>query len=176
MEKRNDAAVPTLCWDVTGQNQACSISWIGTDVRVIPAGTTVYVMDVKHRNAEYETYAREYGIHFIFEDQVPEIDFYTVPWVEIFAEDGQGGYLGERKDWGENAPVCYIDRDRKVCQAAEKLEDFLERAAHWRQELKPMEDVEIYASRKEAEKKYEFLEAEGLETSSDGPSSVLFSK
>ena len=64
------------------------------DAEVILTGTTVYAMPVKDKNEEYQRFAKEYDIHFIFEDDVPAVDFYTVPMVEIFALDSAGGYIG----------------------------------------------------------------------------------
>ena len=85
-----DESMPVFCWDRTEENRGYSVIWRGG--RLVSAGTTVYAMSTSYRNAEYERYARDYGIHFIFEGGLPAIDFYTVPWVDIFAEDGFGGY------------------------------------------------------------------------------------
>ena len=35
------------------------------DAEIIHAGTTIYSMSVKDKNAEYERYANEYDIHFV---------------------------------------------------------------------------------------------------------------
>jgi hypothetical protein len=64
------------------------------DTEVIPAGTTVYSMSVKEKNSEYQRFADEYGIHFIFDDNVQKIYFYKIPMVNIFATDNFGGYIG----------------------------------------------------------------------------------
>ena len=63
------------------------------DAEVISAGTTVYPMDVEYKNEEYQKYADRYDIHFIFYDDVPNPDFYSVPQVDIFARDSEGGLL-----------------------------------------------------------------------------------
>lgn len=85
------------------------------DAEVIPAGAVVSSMSVKHKNSEYERYAREYDIHFIFDDKVPAVDFYTIPMVEIIATDSAGGYIGsvgQATDLQKEIPICYIDRDK----------------------------------------------------------------
>ena len=61
---------------------------------VIPAGTTVYSMSVEDRDEEYQRYADEYDIHFIFDDKTVNIDFFTVPWIDIMAWESEGGYIG----------------------------------------------------------------------------------
>lgn len=50
-------------------------------------GTTLYPMSVKDKNTEYQRYADTYDLKFIFDDDIPQIDFYTVPRVDIFAKD-----------------------------------------------------------------------------------------
>lgn len=63
------------------------------DAEVIPAGTTVYTMPLRERGPAYDRWGKEYGIYFLFEDMEVEIPFYAVPRVDIFAVDGQGGFL-----------------------------------------------------------------------------------
>ena len=57
-------------------------------------GKTVYSMLVEDRDEEYQRYADEYDIHFIFDDKTVNIDFFTVPWIDIMAWDSEGGYIG----------------------------------------------------------------------------------
>ena len=52
---------------------------------VVPVGTTAYSMPVEDRDEEYQRYADEYDIHFIFDDRMVNIDFFTVPWIDIMA-------------------------------------------------------------------------------------------
>lgn len=53
-------------------NQADCISIFVKDTQIIPAGTTLSSMPVRHKNAEYDRYARDYDIHFLFEDHLPQ--------------------------------------------------------------------------------------------------------
>ena len=48
---------------------------------IINAGTTVYSMPVSCKAPEYDRYAAEFDIHFIFDDNLPQTDFYTVPLI-----------------------------------------------------------------------------------------------
>ena len=64
------------------------------DVEIIHAGTTVYSMPATHKNSEYKKFADEYDIHFIFDDDIPQINFYTIPQIDIMATDSQGGFIG----------------------------------------------------------------------------------
>lgn len=173
--EEDEREMPVVCFDVSSDNSCAAIGVIGTDMRVILAGTTVYAMPVKDRNEEYERFAAEYDVQFIFEDRVPAIDFYTIPHVEIFAADSREGWLGQVQDGRTEDWICYIDRERNCWKAAESMDAFVKKAPAWRGELEASQEIQIYASKAEAEKEYEFLEIEGWEKPSDGPSSVLFS-
>ena len=109
---------------------------------VVPVGTTVYSMLVEDRDEEYQRYADEYDIHFIFDDKTVNIDFFTVPWIDIMAWDSEGGY---------------IDKDRKTYLIAADLKEFLKNCKNWKSELKLCEEIEIFTSKEEANKKYTFI-------------------
>ena len=138
----------------------CTSVWL-KDAEVIWAGATIYSMPVKHKNQEYQRFADEYDIHFIFDDNIPALDFYTVPLVEIFAVDSNGGYLGsvgEGIDLDGNAPICYIDKEHNCYLIVNKSKDFLNHVANWKACLTPYKEVEFFSSKEEAMKKYEFLD------------------
>lgn len=152
-----DQTVATMCVGV-----------ILEDAEIIPAGATISSMSVRHKNAEYQRYAQEYDIHFIFDDDVPVIDFYTIPQVDIFATDSRGGYicsLGEAVDIQSDAPICYIDSDRHCYRIAENGRTFLENVQNWYSLLTPCQDVDFYASLEEAAKDHEFLNRAAIEQS-----------
>ena len=101
--------------DTTQANMCISI--YVNDAEVVQAGASVNVMSVKHKNSEYQKYAEEYDIHFIFADDVPKVDFYTVPMVDIFAVDSAGGYIGsvgQSADLEADIPICYIDAEKNI--------------------------------------------------------------
>lgn len=127
---------------------------------VIPAGATVCAMSVRDKNSEYERYAAEYDMHFIFADAVPAVNFYTVPQVDIFATDSRGGYLGSLGGTlDRESEICYIDRDRNCLLSSRGGSVFLKHPEDWRSTLSPCDCVEIFRSAEEAKEKYEFLDA-----------------
>lgn len=136
------------------------------DVEVIPAGTTIYSMSEKSRNDEYQRYADEYDMRFIFDDDIPEINFYAVPQIDIFAKDSKGGFwgtLGSVTDFEEKLPICYIDRERNCFCAAGSGQEFLKSLKENKIELKPEEGVVFYDSKAVAERELEFIKLEKLE-------------
>ena len=105
-------------------------------------------------------YADEYDIHFIFDDKTVNIDFFTVPWIDIMAWDSDDGYIGTvggTTDIESDLPICYIDKDRKTYLIAADLKKFLENCKNWKSELKLCEEIEIFPSKEEANKKYTFI-------------------
>lgn len=145
--------------DVT-ELKECTSVWI-KDVEIIRAGTTVYSMPIRHKNEEYERFAKEYDIHFIFDDNIPVIDFYTIPQVDILATDSRGGYIGtigQMSDLESEAPICYIDRDRKCYLISKTGKDFLQKVSSWKDVLAPYEEIKFYSSKTEAMKENEFYE------------------
>lgn len=141
------------------KNDGC-VGYFVKGAELIPAGTTVSSMPVREKNDEYRRYAEEYDIHFIFDDHVPVIDFYTVPWVDIMAEDSDGGLIGmigQNCDLESGAPVCYISRDRRCYQIAENGAAFLEKVREWKNHMTVCNEVVFYPSRKDAGRKLEFF-------------------
>ena len=63
------------------ENTGCFSVFV-KDAEVNWVGATVYSMPIKHKNSEYQRYATNYDINFIFDDNIPEIDF-----VEKFFRD-----------------------------------------------------------------------------------------
>lgn len=140
------------------------------DTEVIPAGTTIASMSVKHKNTEYKLFADEYDIHFIFDDEVPRMDIYTIPMVEVFAVDSEGGYigsLGQATDLQADIPICYIDKDRNCFLIADNGKEFLENVQKWKAHKKPYAEIEIFASLEAAKKMYEFLDRDAIESELD---------
>lgn len=135
------------------------------DAELISAGATVYAMPVSDKNSTYERYAAQYDIHFIFEDRVPQIDFYPVPHVDIFATDSRGGYLatiGQTTDMDSEAPICYIDQNKTCFLLVAHSHEFLQRAENWRKKLRPYDGMVFYPSQQAAERELEFLDLEEL--------------
>lgn len=136
------------------------MSVIVKDAEVILAGATVYSMSVKCKNSEYQRYAQEYDIHFIFDDNIPQIDFYTIPRVDIMATDSRGGYIGtigEQCNLGSEAPICYIDCNRKCFLLGKSGKDFLQKISTWQDNLEAYGGIVFYESKEAAMKENEFL-------------------
>lgn len=136
------------------------------DAEVVLAGTTVNAMSVKHKNCEYLRFAEEYDIQFIFADNVPEVDFYSFPMVDVFAIDSVGGYIGsvgQSTDLEADIPVCYIDAEKMCYLIATNGNDFLSKVSNWKADLMPYKDIEFFDSLEMAQKKYEFLDRNQIE-------------
>lgn len=154
-----------LLLDVASTSSNGALSVILNDAEIIPAGTTVYPMPVELKDAEYQHFAHAYDVHFIFEDMVPDIDFYAVPRVDIMAVDSHGGYIGTvggLTDMESEFPICYIDKNRKVFLIADTFKSFVADCADWRKHLEPYNDVTLFSSKDEAAKEHEFIDIDAL--------------
>lgn len=152
-----------LYLDVT-ELKECTSVWM-KDVEIIRSGITIYSMPIKHKNDEYQKYADEYDIHFIFDDSVPKIDFYTIPQVDILAMDSKGGYIitiGQMSDLESNAPIGYIDKDRNCYFIAENGTEFLNNVSSWYENRKVYEEITVYVSKEAAMNENEFINIEEL--------------
>lgn len=155
---RNEAnAKKTIYLDATALSGAWGV--ISQDAEIIQAGTTVYSMPVSDKNAEYDRWAAEYDICFIFDDCAVEPDFYAVPRFDIFATDSRGGYIGTIgacTDLQGEEPVAYIDREKNVFLLAQNGAEFMCRAPQWRKYLEPWEGIKLYKSKVAADAELEF--------------------
>ncbi len=121
-------------YDMSDEN-LCAAIYV-PDAVVIPAGTSISPVSAIYKNAEYQKFAEDYDIYFIFDDEIPSVNFYTVPQVDIFAKDSQGGWLGKMYgDNGADIGVCYIDESEKCYLVAESTEEFLKIADSWKEKL-----------------------------------------
>lgn len=130
------------------------------DKEVIKAGSTVYSMSSNEKNENYQQYADNYDIHFIFDDDIPELSFYTVPQVDVFATDSENGLIGtvgSMTDLESDSPICYINKNKKCFFIANNLKEFLERTDNWKNNLKSYNEVVFYESKLEAEKELRFI-------------------
>ena len=131
------------------------------DVEIEWAGVVVYSMSVEDKDENYQRYEEQYDIQFIFDDKQPNIDFYTVPMVEIFAIDSEGGYIGsvgESVDYESTAPICYINKNKECYLIAENFKYLIDNPENWKQKMQPYYEIEIFSSKEDAEKNFEFLD------------------
>lgn len=133
---------------------------IDEDYEVILAGTTINSMEVVFKK-DYQNYADYYDVHFIFDDAIPKVKFYTVPRVDIVATDSLGGFIGsigQTFDIDSDVPICYINKDLETFIIAEKGSTFLRNIETWKKDLKPYEKITFYRSRTDAESKLAFID------------------
>jgi hypothetical protein len=134
------------------------------DVEAVPAGTTIYSMRARDRNATYQEYADAYDLRFIFDDDLPEVNFYAVPQVDIFAKDSVGGLfgtVGQTTDINDAAPICYINNSKECFSVADSLKAFLQMLASgcdWKATMRPDHDIIFFRSKADAEHRFEFID------------------
>lgn len=129
------------------------------DARVMPAGTTLCAAPVQEKQeSAYAEFAQK-DVHFIFTDDMPEIDFYAVPRVDVFARttDGLLACLGESADVDSPAPIVLIDAQRNVRRAAKNLMDMLT-SSNWKDGICEETGVKLYPSREAAMAEVEFID------------------
>ena len=136
---------------------------------LVLTGVSVYSMplSVKQKESEaYENFARKYGVHFIFDDCIPKIDFYTVPKIEVAASDNNGGFIasvGELFSLRDPVPLVYISSDRKTYLITEDSSEFLSIVSEWKGKLTPYDGIALYASKEDARKDYPIIDFEQTE-------------
>lgn len=141
--------------DVTGENGCCAILFTDPENKVVYAGTVVHTEEEKYRDHELaRRLERECDFHFYFRgDRLPEL--YTVPQTEIAGFDSQGGLfagIGSFSLRGE--PLYYIDREGSCFLITDDSGKFLEMGKSWRESMVPADDIELFASRTQAEQVY----------------------
>ena len=68
------------------------------------------------------------GIFLLRQGQEPALSLYGVPWLEVFASDGGGGYFAAVNGL-DQGPVCWLPPDRPPRWAANSLGQLLQMAA-----------------------------------------------
>ena len=136
---------------------------------IVLTGVSVNSMplSVKEREGElYADFAAKYGIHFIFDDDIPEIDFYSVPRLDIGARDNDGGFIasvGEPFSLRDPVPLIYISADRKCYLLTKDATEFLSIVSNWKVKLTPYDAVTLYPSKDDARKDYQIIDFEKTE-------------
>ena len=107
---------------------------LGTEV--VYAGLEVLTEEDSPTVTEF---SRLCGVNFFLRGAAPEVPLYAVPYLEVFAADGQGGWFALTQA-GVRGPVYHIAPDLTVHLAAESQKAFLDLAAanpDWRQKRLP---------------------------------------
>lgn len=137
-------------------------------IDLIASGNTIYSMPIEDKNEEYQRIAENYDIHFIFDDNIPQIDFYTIPYIDIMAMDSFGGYIGtvgEMSDLESTAPICYISKEKQFYIVADNFKVFMQHLASWKKEMKLNETVVFYQTKAEAKATNDFFDLGSFEIS-----------
>lgn len=96
------------CFGVIPENGE-TIVFTGVSINLMP-------LSVKRKEGEvYADFAKKYGIHFIFDDDIPDIDFYSVPRLDIGAKDDAGGYIASvTEPFSLSDPIILIRREYRL--------------------------------------------------------------
>ena len=102
----------------------------GKQVNIDFTGKTILSMPAKDKSEKvFEILANKYDVHFIFNDNIPQIKFYPVPELVIFATDSLNGYFCSTNPnvniSEENSPIYYIDEKLNYYYLASSLQAFL---------------------------------------------------
>ncbi len=127
--------------DLTGEKGCIGI--IAHEAEVIPVGTQTHSEPEQYRDSEPAARFRRMGLHFWF-GKAPIPDLYTIPQTTLLAHDGGAGRFLRTAD----DSIYYWDGHRVFC-ICDGLQSFPE---NWRQAMVPTDALEIYLSRREAEK------------------------
>lgn len=131
-------------------------------VKLLEAGTKVYSMGEQENDEKYER-LKKYDIHFIFTDNIPAPDFYSVPISYVFATDSLGGLYataGGIVDIEESTPVCYISQDKNVYYIANSLKEFFANPVECKSKKYLTDMLKLYKSLDEAKKENTFIDVE----------------
>ncbi len=126
------------------------------DTEVIYTGTEINAAPSKMRNAPIIQEGSKNGIHFFFDDEDISLGIYTVPFMEAFARDDNGGIFAKEID--DNAPVYYINADLQVFQAASTFQVFITDLESWKVNLRPSQSVQTFSSRADAQLTYNIFD------------------
>ena len=86
-------------------------------VEVVFTGLEVLAEEAGPITAEF---SRLCGVDFLLRGAKPEVPLYAVPYLEIFAADGRGGWFGTPGgSHGPSRPVYYIAPERTACLLSE---------------------------------------------------------
>ena len=108
-------------------------------------------VSVKKKEWElYQQFAKDNDVLFLFEDNVPIVDFYAVPRVDIAATCSNGGLIasvGESFDLHSKIPLIYISPTQECFLITEDATQFLSIASEWKTHLTPYDGVRLYPSK-----------------------------
>jgi len=145
---------------------ASNIGWVvSPGIELVPVGTSICYMSANDDNKVYQRYASEHDLRFIFEDNIPEIDFFAVPQLDVFARNSNGGFFatlgGETDIESMDAAICFISKERVCFTIAPNLKEFMQKIdskCDWMFESPETEGVILYPSKETAKSEIEIVE------------------
>lgn len=144
------------CFGVIPENGE-TIVFTGVSINSMP-------ISVKRKEGKlYADFAEKYGIHFIFDDDIPDINFYSVPRLDIGAKDDAGGFIAsviEPFSLSDPISLVYISQDRHCYLITKDATEFLSIVSEWKSRLVPFDGVMLYASKEKAKQEYEIIDFE----------------
>lgn len=144
------------CFGVIPENGE-TIVFTGVSINSMP-------LSVKRKEGEvYADFAKKYGVRFIFEDDIPDIDFYSVPRLDIGAKDDVGGFIAsvtEPFSLSDPISLVYISPDRQCYLITQDATEFLSIVSEWKSRLVPFDGVALYTSKEKAKQEYEIIDFE----------------
>lgn len=159
-----DAEEKRLYFDVSQPAHLSSVE--GDSARVAAAGTVVSAIsehDYQHDDT-YRIIAENHDIHFIVESNIPNIEFYSVPALNIFAYDSKGGLyasVGGTADISDTKhSICYI-KNKEVYPIAHSFKEFILPIESITKRLKKhrtkSDDIKLFSSKEDAMKMFNFI-------------------
>ena len=143
-----------LYMDFSGTGGA--VGYISDGEPVIPVGVSINAMPMSIKKKEWELYqqfAKDNDVYFLFEDNIPTVDFYAVPRVDVAATDSDGGLIasvGEPFDLCDSVPLVYISPSLECYLITQDSAQFLSIAPQWKKHLVPYYGVTLYPSKEAA--------------------------
>lgn len=129
-------------------------------VKLLEAGTRIYSISELENNHVYEKW-KKYDIHFIFTNNIPAPDFYSVPLSYVFATDSFGGFyvtVREVPNVEASTPVCYISKDKVVYYIADSIKEFLSNPNEYKNRKYTTDILKLYKSLDKAKEENTFVD------------------
>lgn len=92
---------------------------------IIPAGKGFAPFIMTCEETGFTSLQRKRGVFLIFEGTIPNLDFYPVPKLTLFAHDGEGGYFAYAgKDL--DSPIYFISKKLECWTVARDFRTFVQ--------------------------------------------------
>ena len=144
----------SIYYDISEEPGNGVFAIFSSEAHVVPAGTTLNVLSAREREQtpQLGEIEERYGIFFFFRDRgVPELPFFAVPHLTLFARDGQGGWFGQSNQGEEE--VYYITPEGEPFRVSNSMKEFARRllaGEDWRELWEPARELALYPSREAA--------------------------